>query len=492
MSQQQPNRLQAGGRIDRSRRLSFTFNGQTYQGHAGDTLASALLANGVDVVNRSFKYSRPRGIVAAGAEEPNAVVQLGSSEAAQVPNVRATQQALYDGLVARSTNGWPNVQRDLMGLVGKLGGQFMPPGFYYKTFMAPASLWMTYEKYIRKSAGLGRSPSESDPDIYDHLNQHCDVLVIGAGPAGLAAALTAARAGARVIVADEQEEMGGSLLDSRELLDGMPAERWVAQVLKELAGLANVTLLPRTTANGYHDHHFVTLHERRTEHLADIAPLKNGRRQARSRLHRVRALQVVLATGAHERPLVYANNDVPGNLLAGAVSTYIRRYGVVPGRKLVLSTSNDHAYRAALDWQEAGREVVAIVDARANPQGEWVDAAKAKGIRIITGSAVIEAKGDKRVSAARVATIDLDAFQVAGAAEELACDTIASSGGYSPVIHLASHTGARPTWRDDILAFVPSLVKGVTAAGGAHGVYALADTLADGVEAGAGAAAATG
>ncbi|WP_144983697.1 sarcosine oxidase subunit alpha family protein [Halomonas sp. C22] len=491
-SRQQVYRLDIGGRIDLSRSLNFTFNGQAYQGYSGDTLASALLANGVDIVNRSFKYSRPRGIVAAGAEEPNAIVQLGASEAAQVPNVRATQQALFEGLTARSTNGWPNVQRDLMGLVGKLGGQFMPPGFYYKTFMAPASMWLTYEKYIRKAAGLGRSPMENDPDSYDHINQHCDVLVVGAGPAGLSAALAAARSGARVIVADEQEEMGGSLLESRETLNGKPADQWAAQVLDELAGCDNVTLLPRTTANGYHDHHFVTLHERRTEHLGDTAPVVQGHRPVRSRMHRVRAGQVILATGAHERPLVYAGNDVPGNLLAGAVSTYIRRYGVVPGRRLVLSTSNDVGYRAALDWKEAGCEVVAIVDARKAPAGDWVDAARAQGIQIITGSAVIEAKGSQRVKAARVASIDIDAFRVSGPVQELACDTIASSGGYSPVIHLASHTGARPTWRDDILGFVPNLVKGVQACGGAQGVYALGDVLGNGVEAGIKAAAALG
>ncbi|MBS3669702.1 sarcosine oxidase subunit alpha family protein [Vreelandella boliviensis] len=491
-SKQQVYRLNTGGRIDRSRTLSFTFNGQRYQGHPGDTLASALLANGVDIVNRSFKYSRPRGIVAAGAEEPNAIVQLGSSEAAQVPNVRATQQALYDGLAASSTNGWPNVQRDLMGLFGKLGGQFMPPGFYYKTFMAPASMWLTYEKYIRKAAGLGRSPMEADPDSYDHFNQHCDVLVVGAGAAGLAAALAAARSGARVIVADEQEEMGGSLLASRETLEGKPADQWVARVLDELASCENVTLLPRTTANGYHDHNFVTLHERRTEHLSDTAPVENGHRQVRARLHRVRAGQVILCTGAHERPLVYAGNDVPGNLLAGAVSTYIRRYGVAPGRKLVLSTSNDYGYRAALDWKESGCEVVAIVDAREAPAGDWVDAARAQGIKIITGSAVIEAKGSNRVTAARVAKIDIEAFKVSGPVQELACDTIASSGGYSPVIHLASHTGARPTWRDDIIGFVPGLVKGVQACGGANGCYALGDVLAEGVEAGIKAAAAMG
>ncbi|CAM3480404.1 sarcosine oxidase subunit alpha family protein [Halomonas lysinitropha] len=480
----QPNRLGQGGRIERSRKLTFTFNGKRYQGHAGDTLASALLANGVDIVNRSFKYSRPRGIVAAGAEEPNAVVQLGSTESGQVPNVRATQQALFEGLEARSTNGWPNVQRDMMSLVGKLGGKFMPPGFYYKTFMAPASLWMTYEKYIRKSAGLGRSPMENDPDIYDHLHQHCEVLVIGAGPAGLAAALAAARSGARVILVDEQEEMGGSLLDARERLDGKPATQWVAQTLKALAGMDNVTLLPRTTANGYHDHNFVTLHERRTEHLGETAAPLNGRRQVRSRMHRVRAGRVVLATGTHERPLVYANNDVPGNMVAGAVSTYIRRYGVVPGRRLVLSTSNDHAYRAALDWLESGREVVAIADARSTPDGELVEQARAQGIRIITGSAVIEAKGDTRVSGARVAKVDLDGFRVVGGVETLECDTLASSGGYSPVIHLASHTGARPTWRDDLLAFLPTLVKGVSVAGGAQGVFATAEVLKDGETAG--------
>ncbi|WP_355660670.1 sarcosine oxidase subunit alpha [Halomonas salifodinae] len=477
----QVNRLREGGRIDRARTLSFTYNGKRYQGHAGDTLASALIANGVDIVNRSFKYSRPRGIVAAGAEEPNALVQLGSADAAQVPNVRATQQALFDGLVARSTNGWPNVQRDLMSLVGKLGGPFMPPGFYYKTFMAPASLWMTYEKYIRKGAGLGTSPMEPDPDDYDHLHQHCDLLVIGAGPAGLVAALTAARSGARVILCDEQEEMGGSLLDSRELIDSQPAAQWAEAVVAELAELGNVTLLPRTTANGYHDHHFVTLHERRTEHLGETSPTVDGVRSSRSRMHRVRAGQVLLATGAHERPLVYANNDVPGNLLAGAVSTYIRRYGVAPGNRLVLSTTNDHGYRCALDWDDAGREVVAIVDARHSPDGELVAQARARGIRIIEGAAVIESKGSTRVSGARVATIDAQAFRVTGQAETLACDTIATSGGYSPVIHLASHTGARPTWNDEILGFVPSLVKGVHAAGSARGIHDLAEGMADGV-----------
>ncbi|KFJ92429.1 sarcosine oxidase subunit alpha [Pseudomonas sp. 1-7] len=487
----QVNRLAKGGRIDRSQALSFTFNGQTYQGFAGDSLAAALLANGVDIVGRSFKYSRPRGIVAAGAEEPNAVLQIGSTEAAQIPNVRATQQALYSGLVANSTNGWPSVNTDLMGILGKVGGGMMPPGFYYKTFMYPQNLWMTYEKYIRKAAGLGRSPTEVDPDIYDQLNQHCDVLIVGAGPAGLAAALAAGRSGARVILADEQEEFGGSLLDTRETLDGKPAADWVAQVIAELQAMPEVTLLPRATVNGYHDHNFLTIHQRLTDHLGETAPMG----QARQRMHRVRAKRVVLASGAHERPLVYANNDVPGNMLAGAVSTYVRRYGVAPGQELVLSTNNDYAYRVVLDWLDAGRKVVAVADARSNPRGSWVEEARARGVRILTGSAVVEARGSKRVTGARICAIDAKAHKVTSPGEVLDCDLIVSSGGYSPVVHLASHLGGHPEWREDILGFVPGPGNGIQQridAGAVNGVFALGDVLANGFEAGAKAAAEAG
>jgi len=485
----QVNRLSNGGRVDRSKVLTFTFNGQSYKGYEGDTLAAALLANGVDVIGRSFKYSRPRGIVAAGAEEPNAVLQIGATEATQIPNVRATQQALYQGLVATSTNGWPNVNNDVMGILGKVGGKLMPPGFYYKTFMYPQSFWMTYEKYIRKAAGLGRSPTEVDPDTYDNYNQHCDVLVVGSGPAGLAAALAAARSGARVILADEQEEFGGSLLDSRESLDGQPATEWVASVIAELAGLANVVLLPRSTVNGYHDHNFLTIHERKTDHLGDRAPIG----QVRQRLHRVRAARVVLATGTHERPLVYGNNDVPGNMVAGAVSTYVRRYGVAPGKKLVLSTNNDFAYRVVLDWLDAGLQVVAVADARSNPRGALVEEARAKGVRILTSSAVIEARGSKHVTGARIAAIDVNNLKVTSPGEWLDCDLITTSGGYSPVVHLASHLGGKPIWREDILGFVPGEApQKRVCVGGINGVYALGDALADGFEGGARAAAEAG
>jgi sarcosine oxidase, subunit alpha len=477
----QNNRLKSGGRIDRTKPLVFTYNGKHYQGYQGDTLASAMLANGIDVVGRSFKYSRPRGIISAGAEEPNAIMQLGATEATQVPNVRATQQELFDGLVCSATNGWPNVDIDVMGLIGKVGGHMMPPGFYYKTFMFPQSLWETYESYIRKAAGFGRSPLERDPDIYEKVNQHCDVLVVGGGPAGLIAALTAARGGARVILADEQSEFGGSLLGSSETLNDKPASEWVNSVVQELQSHDNVLLMPRATVNGYHDHNFLTIHERCTDHIADRAPAG----QVRQRLHRVRAKWVILATGAHERPLVFANNDVPGCMLAGAVSTYINRYGVAPGNSLVVMTTNDSGYQAALDWHGSGREVVAVVDTRETPIGHRIEQARKLGLQVITGAAVIEVQGSKRVKGVSIAPISSDGKRIKGSATRIDADTVASSGGWSPVVHLSCHTGSRPVWNDDIIGFLPGpTVQKQLTAGAINGKYQTGEVLKEGVQAG--------
>jgi sarcosine oxidase subunit alpha len=481
----QKNRLPSGGRIDREQSLSFSYNGKTYTGMKGDTVASALLANGVDIVGRSFKYSRPRGIMAAGAEEPNALLQLGATEATQTPNVRATQQDLFDGLVASATNGWPNAENDMMGLVGKLGGRAMPPGFYYKTFMYPQSMWETYEKFIRKAAGFGRSSLESDVDIYDNINQHPDVLIVGGGPAGLSAALAAAKSGARVILADEQAEFGGSLLDSTAQINMLPAAEWVKQTVAELSAYDNVMLLPRSTVNGYHDHNFLTIHERCSDHVGDRAPLG----KVRQRMHRIRAKWVVLATGSHERPLVFGNNDLPGVMLASAVSTYVRRYAVAPGSKLVLMTTNDNAYQTAFDWLDAGREVVAIVDTRTNPDSECILVAKSRGIKVITGSGVIEAKGSKRVTGAMVAQMNEAGDKLTGDAQLLECDLIASSGGWSPAIHLSCHTGSRPVWSDEAIGFLPgeTIQKQLTA-GAINGSYQLDACLREGTEQGLAAA----
>ncbi|CZF80664.1 sarcosine oxidase subunit alpha family protein [Grimontia marina] len=472
----QVNRLNEGGRIDRSSSLTFTFEGKAYQGHKGDTLASALLANGVKVVGRSFKYHRPRGILGAGAEEPNAILQLGSNEATSLPNQRATQTELYDGLTARVANAWPSLDKDFLSVVGKIGGAMMPAGFYYKTFMYPESLWPTYEKYIRKAAGLGEIPRANDPDKYDHMHQHCEVLIVGGGAAGLAAARRLLGLGQRVILVDEQSEFGGSLLHCRESINGNPATDWVAETVEQLEADHNFMLLPRSTAFGYYDHNFVGVVERLTDHFGDEV---SGVRQ---RIHHIRAEHVLLTTGAIERPLVFGNNDLPGSMLASAVQIYLRRYAVVPGDELVVMTTNDEAYDTAIEWHNSGKTVVAIVDTRSFSDGDRVKEAKALGIPVLHGHAITNLQGGSHIAGAEIAPIDRDGKSVNGAIKVLSCDTVATSGGWSPALHLSCHTGGRPTWRDDIAGFVPSnTVEGMDYAGSVNGQSALLEVIQDGV-----------
>ncbi|MCY3838960.1 MAG: sarcosine oxidase subunit alpha family protein [Gammaproteobacteria bacterium] len=472
-------RRAAGGRIDRDQTLDFVFDGRALRGFAGDTLASALLANGVDVVGRSFKYGRPRGIVGHGAEEPNAIVEVGAG-ASCVPNLRATQVELYNGLEARS------IRASLFQRAAGAFGRLLPAGFYYKTFMSSPGAWMAWERVLRHAAGFGKAPDGADPDTYDRMNHHCDVLVVGAGPAGLSAALEAAGWGARVLLADEQSEFGGSLLAETRALGGDSAAAWLDGALAELDASGNVELLPRSTVSGYYDHNFLTLVERRSDHLGPVAAAGT-----RERLHRVRAEQVVLATGAIERPLVFANNDLPGVMLASSVSTYVNRYAVAPGKSLLLFTTNDHGYRTALDWHRIGREVVAIVDARESPAGGWVAAAKEAGIDVIVGHAIIEAVGRSRVSGAAIASLQANAL--AGTPRRLACDLIACSGGWNPTLHLGSQTGVKPRWSDSAGAFLPGdLGGGTVCAGAVAGTPTLRGCLEQGALAGATAASRAG
>jgi sarcosine oxidase subunit alpha len=493
------HRLPSGGRIDRRKPRQFTFNGRRYEGHAGDTLASALLANGVSVVARSWKYHRPRGIVGSGVEEPNAIVQL-ETGAHTVPNARATEVALYDGLVASSVNAWPSVDFDLMALSG-LFSRYLPAGFYYKTFMWPRSLWMTYERYIRRASGLGAAPAEPDPDVYDKHNAHCDVLVVGGGPAGLAAALAAGRAGARVILADEQAEFGGSLLSVRDTLvdsadatlreatagvaiDGAPPMAWVGRTLAALRAMPEVRLLPHSTVFGYHDHNFLTIDERRSDHLPPAQ-----RHGARERVWRVRAKRVVLATGAIERPLVFANNDRPGVMLASAVSSYLNRYGVRIAQRAVVFTNNDSAYRTALDLAAAGVAVAAVVDVRRAPQAELAERARKAGIAVIPNAAVVDVEGVKRVRAVKVMPLAPQGGGVAGPSTDIECDLLAVSGGWSPAVHLHAQSGGRPRYAEGMGCFVPGVsVQAERSAGACNGSYALGECLAEGAAAGAEAA----
>ena len=476
----QPDRLSEGGRIDRSRPFGFSFNGRALEGFAGDSLASALLANGVRLVGRSFKYHRPRGIVACGPEEPNAIVQIGTG-AATTPNVRATELDLHDGLIATAVKGWPSLGFDLMAVTDWFH-RLLVAGFYYKTFMRPRALWRLYEHFIRRTAGLGVAPELPDPDAYTHFNAHCDVLVAGAGPAGLMAALAAARCGARVILVDERSEPGGSLLRETSSLDGGSPRDWLDAVVGELSESPEVTVLSRSTVFGYFDQNFLTVLERCRE-----AAVQNGGERAaniRQRLWRIRAKRVVLATGACERPLVFANNDRPGVMLASAVSEYIHRYAVRPGGRAVVFTNNDSGYKAALDLANAGAEAM-LVDTRSEGCGPLAETAAGAGIEVRAGCAVSGTAGRMRVRAAEVVPLPASGGTATRRAERVPCDLVAMAGGWSPVVHLHSQAGGSVNWNGLLGCFVPSEThQHNTSAGASAGAWELGACLEQGRAAG--------
>jgi sarcosine oxidase subunit alpha len=471
-------RVEHGGRIDRERKLQFRFNGKSYTGFDGDTLASALLANGVHMVGRSWKYHRPRGILSAGAEEPNAIFQL-EKGARTIPNARATQVELYEGLDASSVNCWPSLDFDLLSLNSKVS-RLMPAGFYYKTFMWPKFMWMKYEHMIRKASGLGKSPELPDPDRYEHGHRHCDVLVAGGGVAGITAALAAGRAGARVMLVDEQSEFGGLTLSSHAKIDGQFASEWVEAAIAELEAMPEVQLLPRSTVYGYHDCNFLTINQRLTDHLS-----QNKRRGGREKLWQVRAHQVVLATGAMERPLVHANNDRPGIMLASAVSTYVNRYAVQPGKRAVIFTNNDSAYQTALDLKAAGANVIAVVDARSNSSSELASTVRSAGIEVRNASVVVNTSGSKRLQSVQVMSLSADGLSVSGASKTLDCDLLAVSGGWSPVVHLSSQSGAKAIWNDEAAMFLPGKpTQHQVSVGSANGTLDLSQSLKEATVAG--------
>ncbi len=470
----QSHRLMDGGRIDRSKQIDFYFNGRLMSGYQGDTLASALLANGVNLVGRSFKYHRPRGIVTAGTEEPNALVQL-ERGARTISNMLATRIPLYEGLDASSVNCWPSPTYDVMAING-LFHRVLPAGFYYKTFMWPVSGWKVYEHFIRRAAGLGKSPEEPDADTYDKMNAHADVVIVGAGPSGLSAARAAAATGARVILVDEQPELGGQLLNEKFEIDDKPAMDWVTEVEKELMANPDVTILRHTTAFGYYDHNFLGLLQNRSD---NVAYGQDGR--TRQRVWRVRAKRVILATGAIERPLIYSDNDRPGCMLASALRAYVNRYGVTPGKRHVIFTNNDDAYRSALDLKAAGAVVACVIDVRKDPSGELVTRAIEAGIEVIDNSAITGVLGTKKIRGVEVMKLTDDGENVTGKARTISCDTIGSSGGWNPVVHLHSHSAGKNTWRDEDGVFVPGdTLQAEAACGAANGSFSLSQALNEG------------
>ena len=481
------NRLPSGGRIDRSRPVRFRFNGSYYTGYEGDTLASALLANDIHLIGRSIKYARPRGIMCAGPEEPNAIMQINIGNRSE-PNAKATETYLHPGLISSSTNAWPTLKADIRSAMG-LGHRLMSAGFYYKTMFASNWLWNHFfEPAIRHSAGFGKAPKEPDPDIYDHVHRHVDLLIIGAGPAGLAAARDAAASNARIMILDSLPEFGGSLLSQHRKIDKKNGMDWVEEVTAELQQNRTAHLLPNTTAIGYFDQNYIVAIERRLDQKGAASSPDN----VRERLWHIRADKVILATGAHERPLVFADNDRPGTMLAGAVQTYINRFAVLPGQSAILFTNNDTAYEAALDFKKAGGDLIAVIDTRPNPEGPLIDAVFSTGTRLLKGHVVTATLGGKKFAALDAAP--WDAHAVIGKSERLEADILMVSGGFSPAVHLFSQSSGKLKYDDTKAAFVPdqSGQKDLVVLGAANGDFTLSEALRSGSREGVKFAHATG
>ena len=424
-----PHRLPRGGVIDRGRRLSFRFNDKLYAGYGGDSLASALLANGVRTVARSFKFHRPRGLYSCGIEEPNGLLQIGVGALA-IPSARAPMVELTSGLLARSQAGWPSVNFDL-GRATDFIAPLWAAGFYNKTFLWPS--WHTYEPMIRRMAGLGRAPTVRDPDRYEVCNQHCEVLVIGGGVAGLRAALDAGRGGARVLLVDQDHSFGGEALWNGAILDGLPAPRWLAATLDQLEKFNHVQLLSRTTATGYYDHNVIALLER-------VHRPRSG--APRERYHMVRAQRVVLATGAIEQPLIFANNDRPGVMLAGAARQYLRRYGVALGSRVLIATNNDSAYALARDLKAAGVAVLGLADTRHQIPQDARAILSALSIPLFPASIPVDTRGFAGLRQVTLGGVSQDGTRIESR-QSVRCDALAVSGGFNPTLHLYAQAGGK-------------------------------------------------
>ena len=470
-------RLPEGGLlIDRNKPIKFEFNGKKLSGFEGDTLASALLSNDQVLVGRSFKYHRPRGIVASGSEEPNALINLGEKEKFE-PNQRATTIELFDGLKAASQNHWPSLNFDI-GVVNNYLARFLPAGFYYKMFIHPRPFWKyIYEPFIRQSAGLGRAPSQKDHSQYEHFYAFYDLVIVGGGISGLNAALTAAESGLKILIIEQTPEWGGRCLVDFSTIGDETSAEYVSRLVSELKKFQNVTMRSRMMGAGVYDHGYILGYERLNDHLAE----EDG---PRHRLWRIRAKQIITATGSIERPISFPSNDIPGVMLASAVRDYAVNFGVATGNKIAVYTNNDDAYRTAITLNEVGVEVPIIVDARGSGGGALAERAKALGIRVENGKAISKVFGKKRVEA-----ISICEHKDSGKGnEKIACDCIAMSGGWSPVVHLYSHCGGKLKWDEKMALFKPDSsakptshdgLPFVTAVGSANGFLLMQEVLKD-------------
>lgn len=476
-------RIKGAGRLTPARTARFTFDGKSYTALEGDTVASALLAHGVHLVGRSFKYHRPRGILSAGPEEPNALIDVSRDAARRQPNVRATVQEVFDGAKIASQNRWPSLKFDV-GAINNLFSPFFAAGFYYKTFMWPREAWVKiYEPFIRRAAGLGVAPTEEDPDHYANRYAHCDVLVAGAGVAGLTAALSAAATGQSVFLVDEQPEVGGALhYDAATTIDGQNGYDWAQATAAKLKAMPNVTVLTRTTVFGYYNHGFLGLVERVTDHVA-----KPGKDLPRERLWQVRAKKVVLATGSIERHMVFANNDRPGIMLASAARTFLNHHGVAVGRQVGVYTAHDSAYETAFDLKRAGVSIAAIVDCRADPGEALLAEARGLGISVLSGHSVTDTGGRLRISSMTVAR------NGGGDARKIAVDALIVSAGWTPSVHLFSQSRGKLRFDDVNQRFLPNIyAQDCVSVGGCNGTDDLAELIDEAIVAGGGSIALAG
>ncbi len=463
-------RLNTGGLINRDKPIEFKFNGKKYIGYEGDTLASALLANGIHLIGRSFKYHRPRGFFGAGVDEPNAKMQVeinGCSE----PNINATEIELVNGLSATSQNCWPSVNFDI-GAINNFLNRFFPAGFYYKTFMWPKSFWYrVYEPFIRRAAGLGIASLEKDKERYEHKYEYCDLLVTGSGPAGLASAYAAAKNGAKVILAEDKPRYGGTLLTDDVTIDNLSGKDWSEKIISELKEMPNVIVKNRSQVFGYYDHNMMVMFERTGDHLE-----KKPKYTPRQRLWYIRAKEVLLSTGSIERPIVFGNNDTPGVFLSAAAKEYMKVYGVLIGKKPIIFTNNDSGYETAIEFKKNGVNPV-VLDTREDQNSELINEAKDLDIKIKFSYAVIVAHGYKKVKSATIGKLNKDKIDFENT-EQIDCDSICVSGFWTPTVHLASQSGNKLKFNDSIDAFVPDKSKqNEHSLGAANGTFTLQDTL---------------
>ena len=469
-------RVKSSSFIDETTRVSFKFNGTKLYGYKGDTLASALLANNIHLVGRSFKYHRPRGIMTSGSEEPNAMVQLHNNSSRTEPNVRATEVELYDGLEASSQNCWPSVNFDFGGINNFLS-PLLPAGFYYKTFMWPASFWEKYEYFIRKSAGLGKSPTEPDPDIYEHRYLHCDVLIIGAGISGIIAAKTAAKNGFKTLLVDEKPNLGGSTIyqnNDHFKINDTNSSKWLEKEIDDLKNYKNLEIKTRTSVAAYHGYNFILARENLTDHI-EVSKRDN---KVRQRLLKIRAKKVITATGSIERPLIFNNNDRPGILLSSAIKKYVDFYGVKSGEKIVLFTNNDTAYETALSLNDKGIKVEAIIDIRNENDSELIKSVKNLNIKIFNNHTIVDTEGYKRINKVSIMELSKDGTSVVGKKININCDCLGMSGGWTPAVHLFTQSGGKLKFRNSDNVFIPNIYSSdQLCIGACNGDFELSDII---------------